>query len=358
MRTATAQEQNYAGAYDPLHNANKSHYATTVTEDASPSSDTAKYLLSILMTLSQYDGSVGGDSRDNAMAFFRKQALSPVERYESVLKEKQAARESLAERLNTAEAMLGERRDAAERLALAGAPDAQLDRAETHMRAAEDRAKTLRTAMTQLDEQILAIERELGDAKAQRDRDMMADEVEKMVAAIERAAPEFDAAATALVAAVTKSAASMLEGTHFAANVDAVRREILSATHLVCAELRSTAVRTRAGNTNIASEPEPLRPSENGHQLVYTLNPVLWRENGEMRRVQAYARVELPKTLLLVALRHQHVDYLNARRVQTLMQIHGSGQFQAPPLADDPRLVDVDALAAHEQETAKADDAA
>ena len=102
---------------------------------------------------------------------------------------------------------------------------------------------------------------------------MMADEVEKMVAAIERAAPEFDAAATALVAAVTKSAASMLEGTHFAANVDAVRREILSAAHLVCAELRSTAVRTRTGNTNIASEPEPLRPSENGHQLVYTLNP-------------------------------------------------------------------------------------
>ena len=43
VRTATAQEQNYAGAYDPLHNANKSHYATTVTEDASPSSDTAKY---------------------------------------------------------------------------------------------------------------------------------------------------------------------------------------------------------------------------------------------------------------------------------------------------------------------------
>ena len=87
------------------------------------------------------------------MAFFRKRALSPVERYESVLKEKQAARESLAERLNAAEAMLGERRDAAERLALAGAPDAQLDRAETYMRAAEDRAKTLRTAMAQLDEQ-------------------------------------------------------------------------------------------------------------------------------------------------------------------------------------------------------------
>jgi len=228
------------------------------------------------------------------------------------------------------------------------------------MRAAEDRAKTLRAALGQLDEQIVATESELADAKAQRDRDMMADEVGRMVAAIERAAPRFDDGATALVAAVTQSAASVLEATNFADNVDAVRREVLLAVQLVCAELRSTAVRSRAGNTNIASrtasEPEPL--SENEHQLVYTLNPLLWRENGEVRRVQAYARVELPKTLLLVALRHQHVDYLNARRVQTLMQIHGSGQFQAPPLADDPRLVDLDALAAHEQETAKADDAA
>jgi hypothetical protein len=246
----------------------------------------------------------------------------------------------------------------AERLAIAGAADAQLDRAETDMRAAEDRAKILSAAMAQLDEQTITIERELADAKAQRDRDMMADELEKMVAAIERAVPGFDASATALVAAVTQSTVSMLEATHFAANVDAVRREVFLAAQLVCAGLRSTAVRTRAGNTNIVSEPEPLRPTENEHQLVYTLNPLLWRDNGEVCRVPAYARVELPKTLLLVALRHQHVDYLNARRVQTLMKVHGSGQFQAPPHADDPRLVDLDALAAQEQHSTAADDAA
>jgi hypothetical protein len=294
------------------------------------------------------------------MAFFSKRTLSPRERFESVLREKQAARETLAGRLNAAEATLRERHDAAERLAIAGATDAQLDRAETEMRAAEDRAKTLRAALGQLDEQIVATERELADAKAQLDRDMMADELGRMVAAIERAAPGFDDGATALVAAVTQSAASLLEATNFAANVDAVRREVLLAAQLVCTELRATAVQTRAGNTNIgtASEPELLRPSENEHQLVYTLNPLLWRENGKVRHVPAYARVELPKTLLLVALRHQHVDYLNARRVQTLMKVHGSGLFQAPPHADDPRLVDLDALAACEQETAKADHAA
>jgi hypothetical protein len=246
----------------------------------------------------------------------------------------------------------------AERLAIAGAADAQLDRAETDMRAAEDRAKILSAAMAQLDEQTITIERELANAKAQRDRDMMADELEKMVAAIERAVPGFDASATALVAAVTQSTASMLEATHFAANVDAVRREALSAAQLVCAGLRSTAVRTRAGNTNIASRTAPEPEPENEYQLVYTLNPLLWRDNGEVCRVSAYAQVELPKTLLLTALRHQHVDYLNARRVQTLMRVHGSGQFQAPPHADDPRLVDLDALAAREQQSTKADDAA
>jgi hypothetical protein len=40
------------------------------------------------------------------------------------------------------------------------------------------------------------------------------------------------------------------------------------------------------------------------------------------------------------------------------MRVHGSGQFQAPPDADDPRLVDLDALAAHEQQSTKSDDAA
>lgn len=296
------------------------------------------------------------------MAFFSKRTLSPRERFESELKEKQAARENLAERLNAAEAMLGEKRDAAERLAIAGATDTQLDRAETEMRAAEDRAKTLQAALGQLDEQIVETERELADAKAQRDRDIVADELGRMVAAIERAAPGFDDGATALLAAVAQSAASVPEANNFAANVDAVRREVLLAVQLVCAELRSTAVRTRAGNTNIgsgtASELEPLHASESEHQLVYTLNPLAWRENGKLRNVPAYARIELPKKLLLVALRHQHVDYLNARRVQTLMRVHGSGLFQAPPQADDPRLVDLDVLVAGEQESVKPDHAA
>src|ERR1700730_17012535 len=224
--------------------------------------------------------------KDIAMAFFKRE-LGPVERFESALKDKQAARHKLADRLGIAEMALGEKRVAAERLAVAGGTNAQLDRAEANMRAVEDRAKTLRATLAEFDEQIVSTERALADAKAQRDRNMVADEIEAMAAAIEQAAPGFDAGAAALVQAVTRRAASMPEATRFSDSVDAVRREILSAADLICWELRSHAVRTRAGNANIAfrapSEPEPPSP-EIERQLIYTLNPLLWREGSEERR--------------------------------------------------------------------------
>jgi hypothetical protein len=291
---------------------------------------------------------------DIIMAFFKRE-LSPVERFESALKHKQAERQKLADRLSAAETLLGEKRAAAERLAMAGAANAKLDRADANMRAVEARAKTLRTALAECDEQLVSTERALADAKAQSDRDATAAAIEAMAAAIEQAAPGFDAGAAALVEAVTKSAASLREATRFSTDVDAVRHEVLAAAELICWELRTVAVRTRAGNANLAlpAPPKQEQPQEIERQLIYTLNPLLWREGSEVRRVPAFAMIGLPKTLLPVALRHQHVDYLNARRVQTLMHVHGSGQY-SDPAHDDPQLVDLDALAT-ETESATAD---
>ena len=292
------------------------------------------------------------------MAFFKRE-LSPVERFERALKEKQAARQKLATRLSVAETALEEQRTEAERLAVAGATNAKLARAEARMRTVEDRVKTLRAALVEFDEQVVATERALADAKAQRDRDRAADEIEALAAAIEQAAPGFGAGAAALVEAVTKSTASVREATMFSTSVDEMRREVLSAADLICWELRSTAVRTRAGNANIAllapPEPKQLPAPEIERQLIYTLSPLRWREGSEVRRVPAFALVGLPKLLLPVALRHQHVDYLNARRVQTLIHVHGSGEFDSDPDPDDPQLVDLDALAAEENESTQAD---
>jgi hypothetical protein len=290
------------------------------------------------------------------MAFFKRE-LSPIERFESALKEKQAARSRLADRLSLAETVLGEKRAAAERLAVAGASNAKLERAEAKLRDVEERAKTLRVELAEFDEQIVATERALTDARAQRDRDLMADGIEALAAAIEQAAPGFNAGAAALVEAVSKSVASMPDATRFSTNVDAVRREVVAAADLICWELRSAAVRTRAGNANLDLAPaEPERPPapEIERQLIYTLNPLLWREGSEVRRVPPFAMVGLPKALLPVALRHQHVDHLNARRVQTLMHVHGSGRFNSDLAPDHPNLVDLDSLAADENVSAKA----
>jgi hypothetical protein len=287
------------------------------------------------------------------MAFFKRE-LSPVEIFERALKDKQATRRKLDERLMLAENALEERRTAAETLAKAGASNGQLDRAEAKMRLFEDKAKALRAAVAECDEQIVLAERALGEAVAQRDRDKAANEIEAVASSIEEAVPRFEIGAAALVDAVTRCKAVMAETTRFAADVDEIRREVLAAAELICWELRSAAVRTRVGNANIALLAPPeirqLPPPESDRQMVYTLSPLSWREGEDAKRVAAFTMVALPKGLLPAALQHQHVDYLNARRVQTLIHVHGSGQLQGEPAADDPALIDLDALAAEAQQ--------
>jgi hypothetical protein len=286
------------------------------------------------------------------MAFFKRE-LSPVERFESMLKERRAARQKQSDRVNLIETVVGEQRAVAERLAVAGATDAKLGRAESKLRGVEERAKALRVELAEFDEQIASTERALAEAKAQRDRDIVANQIEEMAAAIERAVPGFGAGASALVDAVTKNATAVPEATRFSTSVDAMRREVLAAADLICWQLRSAAVRTRTGNANIAIgvAPELEEPPTQAidRQLIYTLNPLLWREDGKARRVPAFALVELPKTLLPIALRHQHVDHLNARRVQTLIHIHGSKGSDCEPAPDDPQLIDLDTLISEEE---------
>ena len=287
------------------------------------------------------------------MSFFRRE-LSPVERFEGALCEKQTARLKLAAKLRTADAVVADQRKTAERLAVAGAADAKLARAEAELRTVEERAKTLRAELVDFDEQFLSTERALAEARAQRERDGIADAIEAMAAAIEKAAPGFDAGAAGLLTAAAKGTPSIPQAARFSASIDAVRREVLSAVELICWELRSAAVSTRSGNANAeesaAAEPEePVLPDIQ-RQLIYTLNPLQWREGAELRRVPAFSAVGLPKYLLPVALRYQHVDHMNARRVQTLMHVHGNGAAQAELAPDDPRIVDLDALAAEGQE--------
>jgi hypothetical protein len=291
------------------------------------------------------------------MAFFKRE-LGPVESFESALKRKRATRQKLAERLSVTEKILEQQRAAARRLAVAGATDGQLDRADANMRSVEDRARGQRAELAELDEQIASTERALDEALLQRDRNRLADDILALAASIEQAVPQFDSSAIALVRAATKGMALPPEATRFSASVDEMRREVLSTADLICWELRSIAARTRAGNANAAlgapAEQDQRPPPEIEKKLIYTLSALLWREGDEVCRVPAFTLVGLPKVLLPVALRHQHADYLSARRVQTLIQVHGSGSLDEDPRQDDSEFIDLDALAAGEPDGAPA----
>ena len=112
------------------------------------------------------------------MSFFRRE-LGPVERFENALREKQAARLKLAAKSKAADAVEADKRKAAEKLAVAGASDAKLARAESDLRTVEERARALRAELAEFDEQLVATERGLAEAKAQRERDRIADEMRR-----------------------------------------------------------------------------------------------------------------------------------------------------------------------------------
>jgi hypothetical protein len=189
-----------------------------------------------------------------------------------LLKEKQAAREILARRLDTAEMFVTDKREIGERLALDGASDQALGRAEAATRAAEDRARTLRAALSQLDEQIAETERQLRVVVERRYRDTVADWLDARAAAIAEAAPGYDTASSALIEAVTKSTAALPEANSLAADLEAMRCEVALVVERLSTELRTAAARTRLGEAQIAfwAPPEAANVSspENAREAI------------------------------------------------------------------------------------------
>jgi hypothetical protein len=191
------------------------------------------------------------------IAFFSRPKPGPIERLEIVLKDNQALRQGLVGRLDTAEMFVSDKRQAGERLALDGASDEALGWAEAATRVAEDRARTLRAALTQLDEQIADAERALRTAAEQRYRDSVADWLEARAAAIARAAPGYDAGSSALIEAVTQSTSALPDASSLAADLEAMRLEVRASVELISAELRAAATRTRSGEARIAFQASP-----------------------------------------------------------------------------------------------------
>jgi hypothetical protein len=283
------------------------------------------------------------------MALFSRSKRDPVEQAESSLAEARAARDKVAKRLSAAQELVAERRRYVEEAALQDAADEVLDAADAAMRIASDREQTWTAALSQADARITDAEQALVTAVEQRDRDMVAGGLEELATAIARAYPVYDDAAFSLLQAITQSQASINETQGLVTFLQNSRAEICSACNMIDHALRERAAGIRTGQVRYTisrpAEPDvaiPPKPKAQAERVL-SLTHLKWLSDGEVRTCGPYAQVELPAHLLQTALRHHHVDRIDSSRAQTLIAAHG--HEWVAPTADDPRLVDLDALA-------------
>ena len=193
----------------------------------------------------------------------------PVDQAEWALAEVRAAHAKLADRLSAAEAVVAEKRAVGERLALGAASDIELDKAEGETRAAEDRVKTLSAALAQLDAQIAENERALAETREHRDREMVAAGLEALAAAIATTYPTFNDAGAELVRAVTNSQAQIPETARLVNFLQGTRHEVAAACNMLDQELRSRAVRIRAGTCKFTID----RSAEEQPKIASAVSP-------------------------------------------------------------------------------------
>jgi len=109
-------------------------------------------------------------------------------------------RDRLAARLVEAEHAVLERRSAAQRLALDGADDMLLDKAEAALRASQDRATTLASAITDAEQHLVTFEKAQAEYQDQKTRAATAAEAETLASDMESIATDFDGVITRLAA--------------------------------------------------------------------------------------------------------------------------------------------------------------
>ena len=105
---------------------------------------------------------------------------------------------SLTARLAVAELEVSERREDAKRLAVEGAHDGVLDKAEAKLRAAQDRVATLSSALAETKQKITVLEAEQAAAADKKLRSETVAEIDKMALALTGAADDFVFAAAQL----------------------------------------------------------------------------------------------------------------------------------------------------------------
>jgi hypothetical protein len=176
-------------------------------------------------------------------------------------------RERLSAKLAEAEQASARHAAAAKQAALSG-DDAELDRAEGSLRAAQDRSNTLKTALAEVEQQLQTLEQSKADIADRKMRAETAAEIELVVRNMIEVAGEFDAVAARLSELTTRTVPWLWEARGLDDFVKVGRAQVPSAVDLVAKMLRAHTDAVIAGNAPAAlpslqqpshmDEPEPV----------------------------------------------------------------------------------------------------
>lgn len=180
------------------------------------------------------------------MALFK--SSNPEKQMASDIAAARTNRDRLAARLVEAEHAVLERRSAAQRLALDGADDMLLDKAEAALRASQDRATTLASAITDAEQHLVTFEKAQAEYQDQKTRAATAAECEKMATDLEAVAMEFDAAVTGLAAITERAALHVYEASGLNQYASASRLQLPPAIEMIAAGLRGHATAVLSGD--------------------------------------------------------------------------------------------------------------
>jgi hypothetical protein len=232
------------------------------------------------------------------MAYFQK---DPAKTMAADLAAKNAERAKLIARLTDAENAVVAATSAATELAVAGADDNQLDRAEGKVTAARERLSTLRAALARIGETIVALENAYAEHKDKTTRRQTARECEKMADDIEQVQKDIDPVLERLVAITARAAAAQIwdaAGLHTYA--DSSKTQIPAAIAAVALALREHGLRVMDGRearaTLLTAEAPRVAVTvvEPVVVRVFTLQNISWTVDGRVTTASKFCDVDLP----------------------------------------------------------------
>jgi malonyl CoA-acyl carrier protein transacylase len=177
-----------------------------------------------------------------------------------------ASRERLLARLADTEQAIARHAAAAKQAALTG-NEAELDRAEVSLRAAQDRSKTLKAALADVEQALTALERSQAEIAERKVRAQTAAEIELVVRKMTEAATEFDAAAARLSEFTTQAVPWLWEVRGLDEFITIGRAQVPPAVELVGQMLRAYANDVIAGKAPATlPRSEESSSNDNHHQ--------------------------------------------------------------------------------------------